>query len=423
MTSTAGMARSPPRDFDVFRPADSRIRRDTIPDGFVDGPSPRIVSRFDYEDLRLTRTRSEATILRQTSQDAEGIPTERQEKQKAFKVAQERKLIQQLTITQEGSCSLHLEKDAKPIPNCLGFSVPGDEKQEGPAFNYARVFTWWNMARRLYLAFETTTKNMEERLDLDEKMVPREVRFKQRNLRGDSLRLSRYCGLAHNINGKIVLDELKEYPEWEELDSAFYHRILAAIGMGLFVQWGTTGAAIVISYLTEVRGLGCRSAGYMLYGALGTLSFSLLFISSLFSHAAMLHHERVWLKRRYGEAGGAMLTATTTPGKKTMIFPSSLTALRVLAVLTRMLGRALVVANAIWIILSSLWELVGFYDNCWCDGTFLSRQWSGWVILFKDSSAMAEAARQPWAGGVFLSSFVLAGSCCVFWMYCRGNRA
>ena len=112
-------------------------------------------------------------------------------------------------------------------------------------------------------------------------------------------------------------------------------------------------------------------------------------------------------------------TATVTAPRSS----PSLTALRVLAVLTRVSGRVLVVTNAAWLVLSSVWELVGFYNNCWCDGVFLGRGWNGWIILFRESSAMAAAAHKSWSGGVFLSSFVLAGSCCVFWLYCRGNRA
>ena len=336
--------------------------------------------------------------------------------------------------TEEPGDALRVERYAETIQNCLGCSVAGDEKQEGPAFNYARVFTWWNMARRLHQAFETTALNMERKNDLDEKPMPRDHKFKQRSLRGDTMRLSRYCGLAREVavegDGKqfqIVPEELSEYPRWGELDSAFYRRIAIATLMGLFVQWGTTAAAIIISYLTEVRGLGCRSGGYTLYGILGVVSFVLLFCSSLFSHAAMLKHEDAQRERRklQSEEIGSDHSSNETISSPASLpsFSSSLTAFRGLAVITRILGRALVVANAAWILVGSVWELIGFYDTCFCDGVFLGRGWSGWILLFRDDAEMARAARQPWAGGVFLSAFVLAGSCCVFWLYCRGNRA
>ena len=360
------------------------------------------------------------------------------DRQHAFKVAQDGKLLPALmSNTGEGS-PFRIERHAETIPDCLGCSIAGDEKQEGPAFNYARIFTWWNVARRVHQAFETTAANMERRNDLDEKPVPRELKFKQRNLRGDTLRLSRYCGLAREVGpteaggkqSQIVPEELSEYPRWGDLDSAFYRRIVVAATMGFFVQWGTTGAAIIISYLTEVRGLGCRSGGYMLYGILGTASFVLLFASSMFSHAAMLRHEDARRKRRHpgGEEPGSDHSSSTaiTPPFTSSPSPSAsspLTAFRVLAVTTRMLGRVLAVTNGLWILLGSLWELIGFYDMCFCDGVFLSRGWGGWILLFRESAEMARAARQPWAGGVSLSVFVVAGSCCIFWLYCRGNRA
>ncbi|RYO79562.1 hypothetical protein DL766_010460 [Monosporascus sp. MC13-8B] len=386
MAKIVGTARTPSRDADVFRLVDNRIRRDTFADGYVDSPSPRMVARPSQDDIRLVPIRSETDILRRLSQDADGVRMAL-ERQKAFKVAEECKLMQPLTRTPGEHGPLSLERHADTIPNCLGCSVPSDEKQEGPTFNYARIFTW-------------------------------DLKFKQRNLKGDTLRLSRYCGLADTVNGQIVPQDLKEYLEWRELDSGFYQRIVTAIAVALFVQWGTTGAATVISYLTEVRGLGCRSGGYMLYGILGVLFFVLLFASSIFSHAAMLRHEAMQLDRHLKEKE----RRPSSFEYPQTLRPPSPTALRVLAVVTRMLGRVFVVANAAWLILSSMWELVGFYNNCWCDGTALSKGWRGWIIVFKDSSAMAADARQPWAGAVFLCVFVLAGSCCVFWLYCRGNR-
>ncbi|RYP50939.1 hypothetical protein DL769_010883 [Monosporascus sp. CRB-8-3] len=416
MANIVSTTRTPSRDVDVFRMADNRIRQDTFADGYVDSPSPRMVARPSQDDIRLLPTRSETGTLRRRSEDADGVRIAL-ERQKAFKVAQECKLMQPLKRTPGEHGPLSLERHADTIPNCLGCSVPGDEKQEGPAFNYARIFTWWNMANRLHQALERTAINLELRLDLDEKTVPKDLKFKQRNLKGDSLRLSRYCGLADTVHGQIVPQDLKEYPEWSELDSGFYQRIVTAIAVALFVQWGTTGAAIVISYLTEVRGLGCRSGGYMLYGSLGVLSFVLLFAASIFSHAAMLRHEAMQRDRHLNEKECGPSSCEYPPPS-----PPSPAAFRVLAVVTRMLGRVLVVVNAAWLLVSSMWELVGFYNNCWCDGTVLSKGWRGWIVLFKDSSAMAADARQPWAGGVFLSVFVLAGSCCVFWLYCRGNR-
>ncbi|KAI1125046.1 hypothetical protein F5Y10DRAFT_279745 [Nemania abortiva] len=338
-------------------------------------------------------------------------------RQKAFRVAHEQKLMRPLTRSPSEGSSFRLEPPSSDfdIPNCLGLSVAGDEKQEGPAFNYARIFTWWNMANRLYQALKKTDDNLDGKLDLDLEPVSRELRFGQDTLKGDALVLSRYCGLAHDNarsgNSQIEPEEINEYPRWSQLDSEFYQRMIIAMAIAVYVQWGSTSAGLIIAYLTEVTGLGCRAGGYLLYGVLATLAFFFLFISSIISHAAMLRHEVL-------QAGGVR---NGNVNSQKLALRHHI--LRFCAVLTRMLGRTLAVANAIWIILSSLWELVGFYDNCWCDTVYLSKGPRGWVLLFVDANDMAHAAVAPWAGGIFLSVFVGATSCGVFWLYCRGNRA
>ncbi|KAI1810747.1 hypothetical protein GGS20DRAFT_589221 [Poronia punctata] len=92
-----------------------------------------------------------------------------------------------------------------------------DEKQEGPAFNYARIFTWWNMSDRLHQALETTDENLTRRLDLNLRAVPRDLKFKQRDLKGDIVAVLRYCGLAYNtgnMRGGFATEpgRIREYP-------------------------------------------------------------------------------------------------------------------------------------------------------------------------------------------------------------------
>jgi hypothetical protein len=62
--------------------------------------------------------------------------------------------------------------------------------------------------------------------------------------------------------------------------------------IAVFLQWGVTGSAIVISYLTEVRGLGCRSGSYLLYGVLATSAHVLLLAPVFMSHHVMLVYQK-----------------------------------------------------------------------------------------------------------------------------------
>lgn len=361
-----------------------------------------------------------------------------EERQKAFKVAPKQRLMQPLTRSPAGYGFFRLEPSSSDfdIPNCLGLSVSGDEKQEGPAFNYARSFTWWNMANRLYQALEETDDKLSRNLGLDIAEATRGLKVGQDNLKGDVFALSRYCGLA----GKNAMgpEQINEYPRWSQLDSEFYQRMVIAMVIAVYVQWGITSAGIIIAYLTEVKGLGCRSGGYLVYGVVATAAFFCLFISSIFSHAAMLRHENLQvggIRSIYGgvEQGPFDKQTIASSGSErresggSSIRSQKLTLghniLRFCAVITRMLGRTLALFNALWIVLSTIWELVGFYDNCWCDSIYFSKGAKGWVLLFVEKSDMAHAAAASWAGGVFLSIFVGATSCGVFWLYCRGNRA
>jgi hypothetical protein len=431
---------------DPFR--DTRIRRDTVTDGFVDAPAFSFPATGQENELRKVQSgtsRPRSVTPRRPSQQQAGTVHIAVERQKAFKVAQERKLLQPLTRSPTAYGFLHLEESSSEyiIPNCLGFSVAGDEKQEGPAFNYARIFTWWNMANRLYQALETTDENLAKRLDLNLNAVPRDLKFRQRELKGDVLLLSRYCGLANNTRNPdgppIEPEQMSEYPCWNQLDSAFYQRMIVAVLIAAYVQWGVISAAVIIAYLTEVKGLGCRSGGYLLYGALASLTFFFLFLSSIFSHAAMLRHEVVQVDGLGSIYDGgdkldshlAEEQSIASSGRRGFrrgrIHSGQLTfshrILRLCAVLTRILGRMLAVVNTVWMLLSSVWELVGFYNNCWCDSTYISKGTGGWILLFIEAGEMADAATAPWAGGVFLSIFVGATSCAIFWLYCRGNRA
>ncbi|KAI1503427.1 hypothetical protein F5X99DRAFT_104600 [Biscogniauxia marginata] len=362
---------------------------------------------------------SQTPMLQQPNQafgsSVEIVPKE----QRAFQVAKKTGRLPSLPSHFPPDGPSYPNNDALEVPNCLGFSVAGDEMQEGPAFNFARVFTWWNMANHLYNTLKVATRNLEDRRDLNLKTVPSGERFEPDDLKGDPLIMSRYCGLASDVGSTTIeTKELSVYPSWGSLNSDFYKRITIAILVAIYVQWGTTSAAVIIAILTKVEGLGCRSGGYLLYSLNSTVAFALILASTIFSHAAMLQHQTI-----HHEINNS---ADCRPDEKdprcrvaATPFP---TFFRVCAVVTRLSGRVLVVLNTLWILISSLFELVGFYNNCWCEGLYLSRGGSGWIFLFDDGSDLQSAAQGPWAGSVFLSLFVGISSFVIVWLYCRGNR-
>ncbi|KAF2760244.1 hypothetical protein EJ05DRAFT_276837 [Pseudovirgaria hyperparasitica] len=265
--------------------------------------------------------------------------------------------------TRSGLCH---EIEFHPPDSCFG-SVIGDERVQGPAFNYARTFTHHRLV-------DIVATSLEKRAAMPDVVFQRA--------------------------------DLDAYIEWADLwqDSSWVAHFLFANAVALFLQWGVTGAATVISYLTEVRGLGCRSGSYLLYGILATSAHGLLLTSAFLSHWAMLIYQRkaenVHNYRRYGTHS----------------------VICVLAVLTRYLGRILAVLNALWIILSSIFELIGFYESCWCTGTVLGLGKRAWVVLFVSGDRMREDAAPSWAGGIAMSILAGAITYLIVWMASRERK-
>jgi hypothetical protein len=270
-------------------------------------------------------------------------------------------------------------------PQWLGMSVQGDEAIEGPAYNYARVFTWWRFATIVRDGFDATITNIDNGTtchggDWD-------LTLREENLTGDMQQTAAYCGLSPN-------NPLPPYIETISPD--IWKRIFIASLFAVFIQWGTTGPAILIAYLTPTQGLGCRSGSYVLYGIFGTIAWVTLAISAGISHAAMVLEQ----SRNRG-LGYNFLCA--------------------LAVLTRMLGKTIVVVNAMWLILSSLFQYIGMFENCWCQGCELSLGVRGWVMLFKTSADLAASASSQWGGGVAMSIIVCCGALLFFYLACKEN--
>lgn len=186
--------------------------------------------------------------------------------------------------------------------------------------------------------------------------------------------------------------ELTICPRTDEIDADFRWQVFGATLTAAFVQCGSTGAAIIIAYLTDTTGLGCRSGSYLLYGMASTVAFLCFIMSVVCSRQALLRVEN-----------------------RGFLF----SLFRGLSVVLRLLGRVLVLGNAAWLVVTSLFELVGFFDNCWCEGVVFERGEAAVVVLFKNAVDLAEKARPPWAGGVTLSGSAMLLSSVWFALLCR----
>ena len=316
-------------------------------------------------------------------------------------------------------------------------NIRGDEKRRGPAFNYARTLTYCHLIKIITQALQTTIDNICDRKTCSGEDVFHEQDHRS-GLQGNGACTEAYCGLDRPDR------EIYAYPEWSEIPSEVWIGIGFSATLAPFLQWGTTGAALMIAYLTPTKGLGCRSGAYLLYGTNATLAWSLLAVSSLFSHSAMLRYQNEKQKRplaeaRAAQANGAALYSDGTVGPVDNMIPlaplrSSVQSpppsqqrrgdsvgiwnrvpVRGLAAVTRYFGKFLAVANAFFLVAVSLFEFTGGFDNCWCRSDTVGLNNAGWVVLFKTAHDLEQAASLQWGMGLMLSILVCLFTFGLFW--------
>ncbi|TDL21420.1 hypothetical protein BD410DRAFT_304783 [Rickenella mellea] len=296
-------------------------------------------------------------------------------------------------------------------PTWLGFAISGDEGREGPIYNYSRVFTWFQCASHIHDSFKEMLLNLSKS-NSDRRHVNGSPWGKSGTsdlhgsdpFIGTSLQVSKYCGLNHHIN---------PYPGWSEIPAEAWHNIVYASLMAIFVQWGTTGPAIIIAYLTPAVGLGCRSGSFLFYGSAATFSWILFVLSSLLSHAAMLRSQAI-LTHAHARADSE---ATVFAGDETIPLravesrtrrrvsvdrPAGQTSLLgALAVCTLFIAKVVASLNAVWLVVTSIMEYLGTFDMCWCATNALSMGSRGWTDIFQNPTPS-----NYWVGGISFSSSV-----------------
>ncbi|KAJ7189625.1 hypothetical protein GGX14DRAFT_383016 [Mycena pura] len=246
---------------------------------------------------------------------------------------------------------------ALPPTTWWGFDVRGDERREGPIFNYARVLTWFAFSEHVEGAFRTALERFQTHAAIPLTMEE----------------AAEHCGFQPR-------QDLIAFTAWSEIPQFAIKRMVMAGLVALALQWGTTGAAIFVAYNTPAVGIGCRSGSYLIYGIAATASWLMLVFSSFVSHALMQRLERN-PSRRVGILGG-------------------------LAVITRLLGKTIAVSNAAWLIASSVLEDIGFFQTCWCQTDAFQYHENGWTPVFKGSSDLRDVASGIWIGGFIWSTVV-----------------
>uniref|UniRef100_A0A0W0G927 Uncharacterized protein n=1 Tax=Moniliophthora roreri TaxID=221103 RepID=A0A0W0G927_MONRR len=262
--------------------------------------------------------------------------------------------------------AIYLQKKRNPLYS--------DQHITAPVFNYSRVFSWTTTVEIILEYFREATR----RADLFEPVsgqiwLPgnRNVRVRPENRSGTSEEVEDYCRPDSKLPPK-------------SFGSGFWTRVALASMLAIALQWGTAGATILVVIRTTTVGLGCRSSAYIIYAGISTVVWAMLVLSSILAHyvstlrADFTHrHWKIPIYR-------AKLAAWTS-------------------VLLRKLAKVLATVNAVWIILTCLFQFSAFFNRCYCNSSVF---WRGIEKAFvvMDPSDDIPSTRAAWIGCIALAS-------------------
>ena len=293
--------------------------------------------------------------------------------------------------------------------------VNADEKKTVPIFNYSRVFIWSQHAEHILRLYEHAATKAERKITVQrggEWMSEDADNMVAQDRIGNEAEVVQYCmkGPAANPypwNGFLQPPTLQpptpfapysafppsipsvssKYDE-ETMPMGFraeepvfatevFQRVVFAAALGLFLQWGTTGASIIIHIHTPPTGIGCRVLTFLLYAGAGTLAFLLLLFSSISAH--LVRPRSVRKKRSALEAFIGWIAA-----------------------FTRWSGKTIAIINGLAILVSCGLQFGGIYDNCFCSSTIFGGNPSG-LVSFTAPNIRGSELYTVWIGGIVMA--------------------
>lgn len=128
-------------------------------------------------------------------------------------------------------------------------------------------------------------------------------------------------------------------------------------------------------------GLGCRSGAYILYGCLSTVVWIMLVASSFLAHYSSAAPKNSILCRAAAR----------------------------LSIMLRRLGKLIASTNAVWIVMTCMFQFSNFFNRCYCNSSVLGWGPRAYNIIILTNNDIPHM-RAAWIGGVALA----AGSAAIF---------
>jgi len=181
----------------------------------------------------------------------------------------------------------------------FGFRIIGWEREPGPPFAFARFQSHMIVCETIRHAFNTLPRKQRDKTPVRGSESDWDEKNWQVNLTGTPSEMSRYIfdQKVEDPQNGIPLEDghippSREDPEnqcplanskplpHDDTSDSMRNNVFIATMIGIILQWGTTGGAILIAYKTPVIGLGCDSGAYLLYGAASTVAWFLQVMSA-----------------------------------------------------------------------------------------------------------------------------------------------
>ncbi|KZV70465.1 hypothetical protein PENSPDRAFT_734708 [Peniophora sp. CONT] len=208
-----------------------------------------------------------------------------------------------------------------------------------PIFNYSRFRSWSRCVNLVTVAFHTST-----------------VRKGNQGPLGTEVQSP---GNAENEVGGEYTQGVVERTTRPRVDPGFVHRFIHSSLIALFVQWGTSGAAILANIYYPPRGLGCHSSPWLLYAWNSTI---------------------IWI----------IMTSSVVTGHAT------------LTIVLRRAGKTLAAINALFVIVISLLNSLNLDRTCYCGSGRLFLGQRAYFVLSL-TKAEIDAVNAAWVGAVVAS--------------------
>ncbi|KAJ2933687.1 hypothetical protein H1R20_g3443, partial [Candolleomyces eurysporus] len=305
-----------------------------------------------------------------------------------------------------------------------------DEMVTAPIYNYARFLPWVQAVEKVSETFRVASERYHHHDSVDpmigwitmgDRIRDSSSKPHDRNRVGNVSQVARYCQFDPHYRHADFRSK------W---GPNVFSRIAIASDLAFMLQWGTVGAAFIVVYYTPTTGeqysftflllvnteglthrsagLGCRSASYLLFGALSTIVWHLLLISSLLVHYVATSSPSS------AYTGSRLLNLQRYDGGRS--YPLRLSIARHFAIFLRRLAKLVATFNALWILAICLFQFGNFFDTCYCNSSVFGRGRGAYNVIELVASDVGPM-KNAWVGGVCLAggtAFLFVGFVNVF---------